>query len=49
MEGRELDCVRKLYPFCPEGTWRSQAGDCLDTDEWRVYCTSVSGNDGTLI
>ncbi|CAB4034339.1 Hypothetical predicted protein, partial [Paramuricea clavata] len=41
MEGRELDCVRKLYPFCPEGTWRSQAGDCLASEEWRVYCASV--------
>ena len=40
MDGRELDCVRKLYPICKEGYWRSQKGDCLNTVEWGEYCTS---------
>lgn len=42
MNGNELDCVRKLYPFCGEGTWRSQSGNCLDTNKWRDHCSSVS-------
>ena len=39
MQGRELDCVRKLYPICKEGFWRTQTGDCFNSGQWSEYCT----------
>lgn len=38
MEGREQDCVSKLYPLCPEGYYRDQLGECKSVAAWNEHC-----------
>ncbi|KAM3615726.1 uncharacterized protein V6R79_006907 [Siganus canaliculatus] len=31
-------CVKKQYDICRDGKTRTQYGDCLDRDQWLLYC-----------
>lgn len=49
-DGRSDDCVRRIYPSCAEGSYRSQDGTCRTPRQWDRYCSgSVCRNRGDYV